>query len=204
MFAEEFYSYIGNAVYSEFNETLGIIIGYTCDGFGEIKSVIIRSASEIHEVPIDRFEIKQSTVVMLSNISYEFKMLERKLRNVYIRYSNLAKVDYDEISNDVAQDMKNKVEESYKQVTSSIEKFKSNVEARLNNIYNTIKSIDSAILELKMTYINGNLSQEKYQESLNRLKDAKDRLKNEISFYSKYISAVDSLVKGNIVEVLVQ
>jgi len=132
------------------------------------------------------------------------KMLRRKLRNVYIRYSNLAKVDYDEISNDVAQDMKNKVEESYRQVTSSIEKFKSNVEARLNNIYNTIKSIDSAILELKMTYINGNLSQEKYQESLNRLKDAKDRIKNEISFYSKYISAVDSLVKGNIVEVLVQ
>lgn len=204
MFAEEFSKYIGSSVYNEFNELAGTVIGYVCDGIGEVRSVIVRSATEVYEIPIERIEFKQDNLKVLSSISHEFMNIERKIKSVHGRFSNLGKISNEEVDEGVLNEIKKKTEESYKQLSDYIEKFKSTVESKLATIINTIKSIDAALVEIKLQYLNGHISKERFDETIKTLKETKERLKNEFNYYNNYIKLVDNISKEAVVEVLVQ
>lgn len=204
MFAEEFSKYVGYTVYNEFNEVAGVIIGYICDGIGEVKSVIIRAATDVYDIPFERIELKQDSVKVISSITYEFKNIERKIRNVYGRFAALEKIGKEEVNIETLNEIKNKVDESYKQISEQIEKFRSLVENKLASISNMIKNINSSLIELKLQYVNGQVSKERYQEILNRLKEAEERLKSEFAYYNNYIKAIENLTNNAVVEVVVQ
>lgn len=95
MKSNEAIKFLGQFILNEYNENIGIVLGYVCNGIGDVLSFIVSLAGEIHEIPIDRFVIFDTRIVYLSPISYDFKNLIEKLKAANLRISLLNKLNSD-------------------------------------------------------------------------------------------------------------
>jgi len=182
MKSNEAIKFLGQFILNEYNENIGIVLGYVCNGIGDVLSFIVSLAGEIHEIPIDRFEIFDTRIVYLSPISYDFKNLIEKLKAANLRISLLNKLNSDnDISREAWERFKLKVEVSYKEIINNFNELKKRVDSRIQELKNKEKALDEALIELKLSYIENVISKENYETSLKIILNAKQRISNELN-----------------------
>jgi chaperonin cofactor prefoldin len=182
MKSNEAIKFLGQFILNEYNENIGIVLGYVCNGIGDVLSFIVSLAGEIHEIPIDRFEIFDTRIVYLSPISYDFKNLIEKLKAANLRISLLNKLNSDnDINREAWERFKLKVEVSYKEIINNFNELKNRVDSRIQELKNKEKALDEALIELKLSYIENVISKENYETSLKIILNAKQRISNELN-----------------------
>jgi chaperonin cofactor prefoldin len=182
MKSNEAIKFLGQFILNEYNENIGIVLGYVCNGIGDVLSFIVSLAGEIHEIPIDRFEIFDTRIVYLSPISYDFKNLIEKLKAANLRISLLNKLNSDnDINREAWERFKLKVEVSYKEIINNFNELKNRVDSRIQELKNKEKALDEALIELKLSYIENVISKENYENSLRIILNAKQRISNELN-----------------------
>jgi hypothetical protein len=182
MKSNEAIKFLGQFILNEYNENIGIVLGYVCNGIGDVLSFIVSLAGEIHEIPIDRFEIFDTRIVYLSPISYDFKNLIEKLKAANLRISLLNKLNSDnDINREAWERFKLKVEVSYKEIINNFNELKKRVDSRIQELKNKEKALDEALIELKLSYIENVISKENYETSLKIILNAKQRISNELN-----------------------
>jgi chaperonin cofactor prefoldin len=182
MKSNEAIKFLGQFILNEYNENIGIVLGYVCNGIGDVLSFIVSLAGEIHEIPIDRFEIFDTRIVYLSPISYDFKNLIEKLKAANLRISLLNKLNSDnDINREAWERFKLKVEVSYKEIINNFNELKNRVDSRIQELKNKEKALDEALIELKLNYIENVISKENYENSLKIILNAKQRISNELN-----------------------
>ncbi|MFZ8849193.1 MAG: CdvA-like protein [Thermoproteota archaeon] len=182
MKSNEAIKFLGQFILNEYNENIGIVLGYVCNGIGDVLSFIVSLAGEIHEIPIDRFEIFDTRIVYLSPISYDFKNLIEKLKAANLRISLLNKLNSDnDISREAWERFKLKVEVSYKEIINNFNELKKRIDSRIQELKNKEKALDEALIELKLSYIENVISKENYETSLKIILNAKQRISNELN-----------------------
>jgi chaperonin cofactor prefoldin len=182
MKSSEAIKFLGQFILNEYNENIGIVLGYVCNGIGDVLSFIVSLAGEIHEIPIDRFEIFDTRIVYLSPISYDFKNLIEKLKAANLRISLLNKLNSDnDINREAWERFKLKVEVSYKEIINNFNELKNRVDSRIQELKNKEKALDEALIELKLSYIENVISKENYENSLKIILNAKQRISNELN-----------------------
>jgi chaperonin cofactor prefoldin len=182
MKSNEAIKFLGQFILNEYNENIGIVLGYVCNGIGDVLSFIVSLAGEIHEIPIDRFEIFDTRIVYLSPISYDFKNLIEKLKAANLRISLLNKLNSDnDINREAWERFKLKVEVSYKEIINNFNELKKRVDSRIQELKNKEKALDEALIELKLSYIENVISKENYENSLKIILNAKQRISNELN-----------------------
>jgi chaperonin cofactor prefoldin len=182
MKSNEAIKFLGQFILNEYNENIGIVLGYVCNGIGDVLSFIVSLAGEIHEIPIDRFEIFDTRIVYLSPISYDFKNLIEKLKAANLRISLLNKLNSDnDINREAWERFKLKVEVSYKEIINNFNELKNRVDSRIQELKNKEKALDEALIELKLSYIENVISKENYENSLKIILNAKQRISNELN-----------------------
>jgi L-lysine 2,3-aminomutase len=183
MKSNEAIKFLGQFILNEYNENIGIVLGYVCNGIGDVLSFIVSLAGEIHEIPIDRFEIFDTRIVYLSPISYDFKNLIEKLKAANLRISLLNKLNSDnDINREAWERFKLKVEVSYKEIINNFNELKKRVDLRIQELKNKEKALDEALIELKLSYIENVISKENYENSLKIILNAKQRISNELNY----------------------
>jgi hypothetical protein len=204
MKSSEAVKYLGQFVLNEYNENIGIVIGYVCNGLGDVISFIVSLAGEINEIPMDRFVISGTRIVYLSSISYEFKNLIEKLKAVNLRINSLNKLNSDnDINKEAWERFKLKVETVYKEVINEFNELKKRVNSRIQELKNKEKVLDEALIELKMNYIENAISKENYENSLRMILNAKQRIINELDHLSKIQNYILSSENTDVIEVKV-
>jgi len=182
MKSNEAIKFLGQFILNEYNENIGIVLGYVCNGIGDVLSFIVSLAGEIHEIPIDRFEIFDTRIVYLSPISYDFKNLIEKLKAANLRISLLNKLNSDnDINREAWERFKLKVEVSYKEIINNFNELKKRIDSRIQELKNKEKALDEALIELKLSYIENVISKENYETSLKIILNAKQRISNELN-----------------------
>jgi L-lysine 2,3-aminomutase len=182
MKSNEAIKFLGQFILNEYNENIGIVLGYVCNGIGDVLSFIVSLAGEIHEIPIDRFVIFDTRIVYLSPISYDFKNLIEKLKAANLRISLLNKLNSDnDINREAWERFKLKVEVSYKEIINNFNELKNRVDSRIQELKNKEKALDEALIELKLSYIENVISKENYENSLKIILNAKQRISNELN-----------------------
>jgi hypothetical protein len=182
MKSNEAIKFLGQFILNEYNENIGIVLGYVCNGIGDVLSFIVSLAGEIHEIPIDRFEIFDTRIVYLSPISYDFKNLIEKLKAANLRISLLNKLNSDnDINREAWERFKLKVEVSYKEIINNFNELKKRIDSRIQELKNKEKALDEALIELKLSYIENVISKENYENSLKIILNAKQRISNELN-----------------------
>jgi chaperonin cofactor prefoldin len=182
MKSNEAIKFLGQFILNEYNENIGIVLGYVCNGIGDVLSFIVSLAGEIHEIPIDRFVIFDTRIVYLSPISYDFKNLIEKLKAANLRISLLNKLNSDnDINREAWERFKLKVEVSYKEIINNFNELKNRVDSRIQELKNKEKALDEALIELKLSYIENVISKENYETSLKIILNAKQRISNELN-----------------------
>jgi hypothetical protein len=182
MKSNEAIKFLGQFILNEYNENIGIVLGYVCNGIGDVLSFIVSLAGEIHEIPIDRFVIFDTRIVYLSPISYDFKNLIEKLKAANLRISLLNKLNSDnDINREAWERFKLKVEVSYKEIINNFNELKKRVDSRIQELKNKEKALDEALIELKLSYIENVISKENYENSLKIILNAKQRISNELN-----------------------
>jgi chaperonin cofactor prefoldin len=182
MKSNEAIKFLGQFILNEYNENIGIVLGYVCNGIGDVLSFIVSLAGEIHEIPIDRFVIFDTRIVYLSPISYDFKNLIEKLKAANLRISLLNKLNSDnDINREAWERFKLKVEVSYKEIINNFNELKNRVDSRIQELKNKEKALDEALIELKLSYIENVISKENYENSLKIVLNAKQRISNELN-----------------------
>jgi L-lysine 2,3-aminomutase len=182
MKSNEAIKFLGQFILNEYNENIGIVLGYVCNGIGDVLSFIVSLAGEIHEIPIDRFVIFDTRIVYLSPISYDFKNLIEKLKAANLRISLLNKLNSDnDINREAWERFKLKVEVSYKEIINNFNELKKRVDLRIQELKNKEKALDEALIELKLSYIENVISKENYENSLKIILNAKQRISNELN-----------------------
>jgi L-lysine 2,3-aminomutase len=182
MKSNEAIKFLGQFILNEYNENIGIVLGYVCNGIGDVLSFIVSLAGEIHEIPIDRFVIFDTRIVYLSPISYDFKNLIEKLKAANLRISLLNKLNSDnDINREAWERFKLKVEVSYKEIINNFNELKKRVDSRIQELKNKEKALDEALIELKLSYIENVISKENYETSLKIILNAKQRISNELN-----------------------
>jgi L-lysine 2,3-aminomutase len=183
MKSNEAIKFLGQFILNEYNENIGIVLGYVCNGIGDVLSFIVSLAGEIHEIPIDRFVIFDTRIVYLSPISYDFKNLIEKLKAANLRISLLNKLNSDnDINREAWERFKLKVEVSYKEIINNFNELKKRVDSRIQELKNKEKALDEALIELKLSYIENVISKENYETSLKIILNAKQRISNELNY----------------------
>ncbi|MDT7864662.1 MAG: CdvA-like protein [Thermoproteota archaeon] len=204
MKSSEAVKYLGQFVLNEYNENIGIVIGYVCNGLGDVISFIVSLAGEINEIPMDRFVISGTRIVYLSSISYEFKNLIEKLKAVNLRINSLNKLNSDnDINKEAWERFKLKVETVYKEVINEFNELKKRVNSRIQELKNKEKVLDEALIELKMNYIENAISKENYESSLRMILNAKQRIINELDQLNKIQNYILSSENTDVIEVKV-
>jgi hypothetical protein len=204
MKSSEAVKYLGQFVLNEYNENIGIVIGYVCNGLGDVISFIVSLAGEINEIPMDRFVISGTRIVYLSSISYEFKNLIEKLKAVNLRINSLNKLNSDnDINKEAWERFKLKIETVYKEVINEFNELKKRVNSRIQELKNKEKVLDEALIELKINYIENAISKENYENSLRMILNAKQRIINELDHLSKIQNYILSSENTDVIEVKV-
>ena len=204
MKSSEAVKYLGQFVLNEYNENIGIVIGYVCNGLGDVISFIVSLAGEINEIPMDRFVISGTRIVYLSSISYEFKNLIEKLKAVNLRINSLNKLNSDnDINKEAWERFKLKIETVYKEVINEFNELKKRVNSRIQELKNKEKVLDEALIELKINYIENAISKENYESSLRMILNAKQRIINELDHLSKIQNYILSSENTDVIEVKV-
>lgn len=204
MNSNEFIKYIGQTVYSEQNEVLGIVIGYICNGLGEINIVLVKVASEVYEIPIDRMEFSQTGIVVLSPLAYEYKKVENKIRSAYIRMNSITKMDLtSDINKEAYEAVKSRVENTYKEVMNEATNLKNKLEDRIKSLQEKEKLLDQAIVELKLDYLTEKLDKFNFESMLKNLLDNKQKITNEISNLTKIKTLLENLIQEDTLHVKV-
>jgi hypothetical protein len=185
MKSNEAIKFLGQFISNEYKENIGIVIGYVCNGVGDVISFIVSLAGDIHEMPINHFEISDTRIVYLSQISYDFKNLIEKLKAVNLRISSLNKLNSDnDINREAWERFKLKVEAIYKEVINDFNELKNRVDSRIQELKNKEKALDEALIELKLNYIENVISKESYENSLKIILNTKQRIINELNHLS--------------------
>jgi len=204
MKSSEAVKYLGQFVLNEYNENIGVVIGYVCNGLGDVISFIVSLAGEINEIPMDRFVISDTRIVYLSSISYEFKNLIEKLRAVNLRINSLNRLNSDnDINKEAWERFKLKIETVYKEVINEFNELKKRVNSRIQELKNKEKVLDEALIELKINYIENAISKENYENSLRMILNAKQRIINELDHLSKIQNYILSSENTDVIEVKV-
>jgi hypothetical protein len=204
MKSSEAVKYLGQFVLNEYNENIGVVIGYVCNGLGDVISFIVSLAGEINEIPMDRFVISGTRIVYLSSISYEFKNLIEKIKAVNLRINSLNKLNSDnDINKEAWERFKLKIETVYKEVINEFNELKKRVNSRIQELKNKEKVLDEALIELKINYIENAISKENYENSLRMILNAKQRIINELDHLSKIQNYILSNENTDVIEVKV-
>ncbi len=204
MKSSEAVKYLGQFVLNEYNENIGVVIGYVCNGLGDVISFIVSLAGEINEIPMDRFVISGTRIVYLSSISYEFKNLIEKIKAVNLRINSLNKLNSDnDINKEAWERFKLKIETVYKEVINEFNELKKRVNSRIQELKNKEKVLDEALIELKINYIENAISKENYESSLRMILNAKQRIINELDHLSKIQNYILSSENTDVIEVKV-
>lgn len=204
MQANNFVGKIGSSVVNEYEETIGMIIGFTTDGIGEVKSVLIKTALDIHEVPIDMIEeTGEAKYKLLSSFTYSFKNLEKKMKIVYSRIESLSKISPEEVEKGIYENLKNKAESVYKELQEEASALKNKILSRIEYLSRLNYKLDEAIAELKIAYVSGDVDKFSYDSKLELLKSNKERIIRETNNLRELLNSVESLNKEGIIEVRV-
>ncbi|MDT7891705.1 MAG: CdvA-like protein [Thermoproteota archaeon] len=202
MYSNEFSKYIGSRIINEFDETLGVLVGYTTDGIGEVKTVLIRSAIDIHEVSIDRIEkVSEDTFKLFGNIYYKYRNIEKKIKYVHTRIESINKFYDDNVNKEVFAQIKSKTEQSLKELLNELEILKNEILSRFEYLNNLQTKVDESIIELKLSYIENNIDKSNYESKLEHLLSTKNRISKEINYLNDILNQINNIDKSSIIEV---
>ncbi len=202
MYANEFAKYVGCKVVNELDETIGIIIGYTANGLGEVCTVIVRSPIDIHEVNLENIEkVSDDTFKLPSNLYFKYKALEKKIKNIYTRLDAINKFTDETANKDVFLAIKNRTEESLKEIQSSLESLKVEVLSRLEYLNKIQTKLNEAMVEIKLSYISGNIDKTSYDSKVDHILSGRNRINREINYLQEILNSVENLNRTSIIEV---
>jgi len=202
MHANDFAKYVGSKVLNELDEIIGVIIGYTANGLGEINSVLIKSPIDIHEVSLENLEkVDENTFKFPSPLYLKYKNLERKVKNIFTRLDALNKFTDDFVNKDIFMKIKNKTEESLKEIQSYTDSLKNEVLSRMEYLNKIQSKIEEALIEIKLSYVSGSIDKTSYDSKVEHLLSAKNRLVKEMNYLKEILNSLENLNKTNIIEV---
>ncbi len=204
MRSNELARFIGFEVVNEFNEIIGVVVGFTSNGLGEVTSVLVKSASEIYEVSIERFErVEGNKFKLISNIFYRYKVLESKIKYIYSRIENISKISEENINKNILNDIKNRAENAFRGLQEELATLKNEIRSRIEYLSGMEDKLEEAVIELKLAYLDGSIDKVGFDSRLGSVLYAKDRLLRELKMLKELLTSIESLNKESIVEVRV-
>ncbi len=204
MRARDFAKLIGYEVVNEFGELLGVIVGFTSNGLGKVNSVLIRSAGEVYEVNFERLEkTEENKFKLLSNLFYKYKKIANEIEYVYTRIENITKISEENINKNILSIIKNKTENAFKELQAEISSLKSEVQSRIDSLYNVESKLDEAIIELKLAYLSDGIDKNSFDSKLEHILNTKDRISKELTLLKGLLESIETLNKERTVELRV-
>jgi hypothetical protein len=202
MHSNEAVKFLGQYITNEYNENIGIVLGFICNGLGEVISFVASLGGEIHEIPVAHFEISESRLIYLSPITFSFKSIMKRFKDINLRISSLNRLNLDnEINKEVWEQFKLRVESSYKEIISEFNELKNKVSLRIQELKNKERILDETLIELKLNYIENNISKEIYDNSLRSILNAKQRIAQELKQLYSIQNYLPNIENKDVIEV---
>jgi len=204
MLSDEFVKFLGSNIYNEFNEIIGTVVGYVCNGVGEVTNVIVNSGGEVYNFNLERLIIKDNNLYLVSQLAFEYFKIEKNIKKVLLRINNLTKLEITEdINKEIFEKIKLEAEKVYNSLIEDLNKLKSKIQEKINILLEQEKLLDHTILELKINYISKNIDNDNYNLKLRIIQNSKQRINNEISYLNNLLKNISEFDKGIILNIQV-
>lgn len=187
--------YLGKPVFDPYGRRVGYVVGIYSDVDGKVVSLEINvNDHEFREVPIDRFNIVQESIVLLPEHEYKAILVENRLKIVKSRLASLEDLyTRKEIPSHAYESLKKKLESEITTVKTLAKEVKDALRKRIHEVEDQIAEIERTTAALKTTYLAGEIPEKYYLVAIDMLKKSLEIFTKEKEALKKHLDLIESL-----------
>ena len=186
---------LGKPVTDPYGRRLGYIVGFYSNADGRVVSLEVNfNDIEYREVPIERFNFTQESIILLPEHEYKAILVENRLKIIKSRLASLEELySKKEIPSHAYEAFKKRLEVEVSNVKAQIKEVKDALRKRIHEVEDQIAEIEKALAAVKTSYLAGEIPEKPYLAVLDIMKKSLEMLTKEKESLKKHLDTIESL-----------
>lgn len=187
--------YLGKPVFDPYGRRVGYVVGMYSDVDGKVISLEVNMNDyEYREIPIDRFNVVQESIILLPEHEYKAILVENRLKIVKSRLASLEDLyARKEIPTHAYESLKKRLESEITTVKSLAKEVKDALRKRIHEVEDQIAEIERTTAALKTTYLAGEIPEKHYLAAIDMLRKSLEMFTREKEALKKHLDLIESL-----------
>ncbi|MCI4457112.1 MAG: CdvA-like protein [Desulfurococcaceae archaeon] len=192
---EEVEKYLGSKITDPYGRVVGVLSSIYSDVDGNISGVeVVSEDYSIKYVGSERLVISHDGLIILPEWKVEALKVEAQLDRARKRARAIEDLYLNkEISSQAYEEMKKQIEATLSRLKEKAKQVRSVLRKRLGEVEDEILHVDKAMNHLKLVYTSGEISEQRFKQSIDMLRSSKNKFIEEKKDLEKHIELIEKL-----------
>jgi uncharacterized membrane protein len=192
---EEVEKYLGSKITDPYGRVVGVLSSIYSDVDGNVSGVeVVSEDYSIKYVGSERLVISHDGLIILPEWKVEALKVEAQLDRARKRARAIEDLYLNkEISSQAYEEMKKQIEATLSRLKEKAKQVRSVLRKRLGEVEDEILHVDKAMNHLKLVYTSGEISEQRFKQSIDMLRSSKNKFIEEKKDLEKHIELIEKL-----------
>jgi uncharacterized membrane protein len=192
---EEVEKYLGSKITDPYGRVVGVLSSIYSDVDGNVSGVeVVSEDYSIKYVGSERLVISHDGLIILPEWKVEALKVEAQLDRARKRARAIEDLYLNkEISSQAYEEMKKQIEATLSRLKEKAKQVRSVLRKRLGEVEDEILHVDKAMNHLKLVYTSGEISEQRFKQSIDMLRSSKNKFIEEKKDLERHIELIEKL-----------
>ncbi|MEM0282742.1 MAG: CdvA-like protein [Sulfolobales archaeon] len=192
---EEVERFLGSKITDPYGRILGVLSSVYSDVDGSVSGVeVVSEDYSIRYIPSERLVISHEGLIILPEWKVEALKVEAQLDRARKRARAIEDLYINkEISAQAYEDMKKQIDSTLSRLKEKARQTRSLLRKRLGEVEDEILHLDKASNHLKLIYTSGEISEQRFKQSMDMLRSSRNKYVEEKKDLEKHIEIIEKL-----------
>jgi len=192
---EEVEKYLGSKITDPYGRVVGVLSSIYSDVDGNVSGVeVVSEDYSIKYVGSERLVISHDGLIILPEWKVEALKVEAQLDRARKRARAIEDLYLNkEISSQAYEEMKKQIEATLSRLKEKAKQVRSVLRKRLGEVEDENLHVDKAMNHLKLVYTSGEISEQRFKQSIDMLRSSKNKFIEEKKDLEKHIELIEKL-----------